>query len=59
LTTYQIAKSAEEAEQMCEAGLVRVNGRVVSNLLFYPQNGDIITTLNSDYRYQVIYQEEE
>ena len=49
LVQYQFVRSLDEAEQMCERGSVRVDGKTISNVHYIPQEGSSLSTLENAY----------
>ena len=53
LIRYEFAHSEDEAERLCERGSVRVDGKVVSNVHYVPQEGSSLSTLENAYTIQI------
>ena len=53
LIRYEFARSEDEAERLCERGSVRVDGKVVSNVHYIPQEGSSLSTLENAYTIQI------
>ena len=53
LVYFNVARTLEEADDLCELGKVKLNGNTCSNSYCLPFAGDILSSTDDDYNFQI------